>query len=239
MSPSQPRVRPTSTDRRLMAELKWLGRILFETLTSFQPYRDAKRISVYLSMPGSEIQTDAIVRDALSSGKSVYIPFLHKTHLDPKESPPRVMDMVQLKGLADYESLKRDKWGIPSIDPSTVNDRNRILGEGDNGTAPDPVGLDLMLMPGVAFDYDEVTGHIRRLGHGKGFYDFFVTRYSRQYGNNPGHIPISLYGLALKEQFLVAPEDDTIPVGPQDEPPHGVILGDGTVKHNMAKVSER
>lgn len=190
-------------------------------------------------MPGGEIQTDDIVRDALSSGKSVYIPFLHKTHLDPKESPPRVMDMVQLKSLADYESLKRDKWGIPSIDPSTVDERHRILGEGVDGTAPDPIGLDLMLMPGVAFDYDEVTGHIRRLGHGKGFYDFFVTRYARQYGNNPGHIPILLYGLALKEQFLVPPEDDTIPVGPLDEPPHGAILGDGSVKHNIAKLGER
>lgn len=213
--------------------------MLFETLTSFQPYRDAQRISVYLSMPGGEIQTDAIVRDALARGKSVFVPFLHKTHLDPKESPPRVMDMVQLKNLADYESLQRDKWGIPSIDPLTVDERHRILGAGADGTAPDAAGLDLMLMPGVAFDYDEVTGHIRRMGHGKGFYDFFITRYAHRYGENPGHIPILLYGLALKEQFLVAPEDDTIPVGPLDEPPHGVILGDGTIKHTIAKLSER
>ena len=190
-------------------------------------------------MPGGEIQTDAIVRDALSSGKSVFVPFLHKTHLGPGDSPPRVMDMVQLRGLADYESLQHDKWGIPSIDPSTVDERHRILGAGAGGKARNPAGLDLMLMPGVAFDYDEVTGHIRRLGHGRGFYDLFVARYTRQYGGSPGYIPMLLYGLALKEQFLVPPEDDTVPVGPQDEPPHGVILGDGTVKNTIAKFSER
>ncbi|SPN99607.1 related to methenyltetrahydrofolate synthetase [Cephalotrichum gorgonifer] len=220
------------------------SRILFETLKSFQPYRDAKRISVYLNMSGGEIQTDAIVRDALSSGKAVYVPFLHKTPLDPKESPARVMDMVQLKSIADYEALQPDKWGIPSIEPSTVNERHRILGPGAEETAPDSPGLDLMLMPGVAFDFDEVTGHIRRLGHGRGFYDFFIYRYSRRYGtrdlkDHTGHIPVLLYGLALKEQFLIAPEDETIPVGPLDEPPHGVLIGDGTIKHTMAKSAER
>ena len=217
----------------------WLGRTLFEALKSFQPYRDAKRISVYLSMPDGEIQTDAIVRDALTTGKCVYIPYLHKTHLDAKESPPRVMDMVQLTGIADYESLKRDKWGIPSIDPKTVGERHRILGA--DGAPPDTPGLDLMLMPGVAFDFDGVTGHIRRLGHGKGFYDFFISRYSRRYGSKerPGHLSVNFYGLALKEQFLVVPEDDSIPVGPLDEPPHGVILGNGEIKHTIAKVAER
>ena len=215
--------------------------MLFETLKSFKPYKEAARISVYLSMPGGEIQTDAIVRDALQSGKQVFVPYLHKTHLDVKSSPPRVMDMVQLKGLVDYESLKPDKWGIPSIDPATVEDRNRILGAVSEDTPLDSQGLDLILMPGVAFDYDEVTGHIRRLGHGKGFYDFFISRYAQTYPSKDasGRASVLLYGLALKEQFLMHPEEEGIPVGPLDEPPHGVILGNGMVKSTKTEFSDR
>src|SRR5690554_439481 len=105
-------------------------------------------------MPGGEIETDDIVRDAISSGKQVYVPFLHKTHLETKDSPPRLMDMVQLKSISDYESLKRDRWGIPSIDPLTVHERVRILGTDPDQIPPESQGLDLILMPAVAFDYD-------------------------------------------------------------------------------------
>lgn len=192
-------------------------------------------------MPGGEIQTDAIVRDALSDGKQVFVPYLHKANPELKDLPPRVMDMVQLKGLADYESLQPDKWGIPSIDPSTVHERNRILGAGTDEPAPDSPGLDLILMPGVAFDYDEVTGHIRRLGHGKGFYDCFVARYCHMYDSrdDSGRPSVFLFGLALKEQFLTPPQDEGIPVGPLDEPPHGVILGDGEIKTALTEFSDR
>jgi 5-formyltetrahydrofolate cyclo-ligase len=218
-----------------------LGRALFEALRSFQPYQTANRISVYLSMPGGEIQTDAIVRHALSDGKMVYVPYLHKSPPGLADSPARVMDMVQLRGIADYESLQPDRWGIPSIDPATVDGRHRILGAAAELAPPDSPGLDLMLMPGVAFDYDHVTGHIRRLGHGKGFYDYFISRYALRYGatDGPGSRPIQFYGLALKEQFLELPQDGPIPVGPLDQPPHGVVLGDGTIKHTAAKVADR
>jgi len=181
-------------------------------------------------MPTGEIQTDAIVRDALAAGKQVFVPYLHKSPPDSTDAPARVMDMVRLGSIQDYEALQPDRWGIPSIDPSSVHERQRILGGPDARNS----SLDLVLMPGVAFDVDEETGAVRRLGHGKGFYDLFLHRYSTRLAVKTADKedrPLWLYGLALTEQFLVAEAGDGgVPVGPQDRSLHGVILGDGEIK---------
>ncbi len=206
-----------------------IGRNVFDSLSRFGPYLDANRIAVYLSMPGGEIQTDHIVRHALISGKQVFVPYLHKSGLPPGEGPARLMDMVSLKGIEDYESLRRDKWGIPSVDAGTVNERQRSVGELDGDKSED-ISLDLILMPGVAFDGDPQSGAIRRLGHGKGFYDYFLHRYAlaapaeKASGRRP---TVLLYALALKEQLLSPDSGEAVPVGPHDQPIDGVFLGDG------------
>lgn len=207
------------------------GHTIHRKLLAFQPYADASHISVFLSMPSAEVQTDEIVRHALASGKHVFVPYLHRSPFasNPDANPnipARVMDMVRLNGIEDYENLGRDKWGIPSIDPTTVSQRQRILG--DQGTQqPSDATLDLILMPGVAFDVAPGSKEIRRLGHGKGFYDFFLERYAEKLGALSVQKPsVSLYGLGLKEQFLSSPTE-AVPVGPYDQPLHGLLLGDG------------
>ncbi|KAF9870103.1 5-formyltetrahydrofolate cyclo-ligase [Colletotrichum karsti] len=206
------------------------SRTVCETLKSFKPYLEAQRVSVFLSMPSGEIQTDDIVRHALSAGKQVYVPYLHKSPFPPGETPPRVMDMVRLRDLRDYESLQPDKWGIPSIDPATVNQRDRVLGE-PGSESPETCFLDLVLLPGVAFDIDGQSGSLRRLGHGKGFYDLFVRRYAAKYNKPPAAAhPVLLYGLALSEQFLSQPSDSAVPVAQHDQPLDGLVLGSGEVK---------
>lgn len=177
-------------------------------------------------MPAAEIQTDAIVRHALESGKQVFVPYLHRSPLQTLDTPSRVMDMVHLKSVQDYESLKADRWGIPSIDPATVHERQRILG-GPDVHKSDQATLDLMLMPGVAFDSDE-EGGIRRLGHGKGFYDFFINRYLSKTASDGGNQdPLLLYGLALSEQLV---SGEGVPTGPYDRKLHGLVLGSGETK---------
>lgn len=187
---------------------------------------DAGRISVFLSMPSAEVQTDDIVRHALDSGKQVFVPYLHKSpFLSNPDMPARVMDMVRLKDVHDYESLKRDKWGIPSIDPATVHERQRILG-GPDTQHSDLTTLDLILMPGVAFDIAPNSNDVRRLGHGRGFYDLFLERYAEKLKQSDAKRPsVLLYGLGLKEQFLSSATEE-VPVGPYDQPLHGLILGD-------------
>jgi 5-formyltetrahydrofolate cyclo-ligase len=184
------------------------SRVVSNTLKTFKPYVEAKRVSVFLSMPSGEIQTDAIVRNALASGKEVFVPYLHRNPLPSHDLPARVMDMVRLKDLRDYESLKPDRWGIPSIDPATVHERERIFG-GPDAQHSDQIFLDLILMPGVAFDRDPQSGAIRRLGHGKGFYDYFINRHKAK-----------LSTLGMQEH----------PVGPLDQPLDGLILGNGDVE---------
>ena len=184
-------------------------------------------------MPTGEIQTDGIVRDALTAGKEVFIPYLHKNPVTAPGLPTRVMDMVRLRDLADYESLQPDKWGIPSIDPATVPARQRIFG-GPDAPHSDSTLLDLVLMPGVAFDTHPDSGAIRRLGHGKGFYDYFLFRHRLKAGSLGQHeSPVLLLGLALSEQFL-SPSEGAVPVGPLDQPLDGLVLGNGDIKGPLA-----
>lgn len=177
-------------------------------------------------MPTGEVQTDAIVRHALKSGKQVFVPYLHKAQNPPPDTPRSVMDMVDLRSISDYESLERDSWGIPTTSAETVGQREHIL-ENPNRAE----GLDLILMPGVAFQH-EPTGFVKRLGHGKGFYDYFLHRYGESRGSQveePSEDPgtdILLYGLALKEQFLEATGEE-VPIGEHDILLHGLVIGDG------------
>ena len=61
------------------------------------------------------------------------------------------MQMVRINSLADYESLPINRWGIP--EPTWEEKREEALES----------GLDLVIMPGLAFDRTKA-----RLGHGKG-----------------------------------------------------------------------
>ncbi|OAA64031.1 Armadillo-type fold domain containing protein [Cordyceps fumosorosea ARSEF 2679] len=188
------------------------SRAVFETLQASPQYKEAKRISIYLAMPAAEVQTEAIVRHALIAGKQVFVPYLHKSTLSEPDAPARIMDMVQLRSIEDYESLGRDKWGIPSIGADAVAGRERILGDSPGNFGPSPATLDLMLVPGVAFNADPEAG-IRRLGHGKGFYDFFLNRYFARAAEHGGHgSTLRLTGLALTEQWLNS-EDGEVPMG--------------------------
>ena len=124
-------------------------------------------------MPGAELQTAQIVTHALESGKTVFVPFI------TRKSP--TMDMLQLRDQQDFNTLKPDNWGIPSLDPASVEDRTNCLGyKGVKGTPAAGGHLDLVLVPAVAFDQD-----YNRLGHGKGYYDRFLKHYAQSTGKQP------------------------------------------------------
>lgn len=149
-------------------------------------------------MPRGEISTEDIVRNAFKQGKQVFVPYLYKPHSQESASTRSVMDMIALHSMSDFDSLKPDSWGIPSIPENSVKERRWVL-EGnlesetiawekfsDNQSSCRPEltaikALDMIVMPGVAFD--ESLG---RLGHGKGFYDYFLSRYQ---GSMAGPLP--------------------------------------------------
>jgi len=147
-----------------------------KTLLATPEYKAAKRISVYLSMPSGEISTSGIVHDALKQSKRVFIPYTYKPTTSREGQPKSIMDMVELTSVADYEGLQRDHWGIPTPSQDSIAARANSFGgmgltEGEAKEQQGESGLDLIVMPGMAFD-----SNFGRLGHGKGFYDYFLQR---------------------------------------------------------------
>lgn len=123
-------------------------------------------------MPGKEVATQDIVKQAFKDGKKVYVPYIHPSKLDSKL---KIMDMLRLQDEDDLNSLQPDAWGIPSLSKDTIGQRENALGGhgcleeseyNDRGTAR----LDLVFMPSMAFDKS-----LNRLGHGKGFYDRYLS----------------------------------------------------------------
>ena len=146
-----------------------------KNLLASPEYRAAKTIGVYLSMPQGEIRTKEIVRDALKHDKKVFVPYICKPASAEAMVPKAVMDMVSLHSIEDYEGLRPDAWGIPTPSEESISSRKRCIGETEevgNKAKGLETHLDTIVMPGMAFDREH-----RRLGHGKGFYDFFLQRY--------------------------------------------------------------
>jgi len=135
-------------------------------------------------MPEKEISTNDIVQQAFKDGKKVFVPYIHPGP-EPKS---KVMDMLLLRDQKDLESLQPDAWGIPSLSEDSIEHRENALGgtgisDEDDATHRKASMLNLVFMPAVAFDQSH-----NRLGHGKGFYDRYLTRYrdiARSKGSNP------------------------------------------------------
>lgn len=192
---------------------------MLNTLIKQKAYKQAKTIGVYMAMPNKEIMTDPLVRHAFAEGKRVFIPYLYKNE-DPQYGKGRVMDMVALHNLKDYESLREDGWKIRSLRGEQMEGREKIL------DSQSKTSLDLILMPAVAFGKDEETGRIRRLGHGKGFYDLFLDRYYRSIKVQPTRSYPLLCGLALEKQFPPPTLGREIPMGPLDQLVDALLVSD-------------
>lgn len=148
-------------------------------ILNLKQYKEAQTLSVYLAMPKAEAQTSQIVSDALHAGKQVFIPYIHQPRTGPK-----IIDMLRLASVAEFEGLERDSWGIPSLPADSVEARENAMGgkglssgehppETEDGEGRKDEGtLDLVVMPGVAFDQG-----MNRLGHGRGFYDAYLSRF--------------------------------------------------------------
>jgi 5-formyltetrahydrofolate cyclo-ligase len=215
-------------------------------LLNLSVYKKAKSLSIYLSMPASEAQTDLLVKDALSSGKKVFVPFLYSPSHEPSDGGKKrkVMDMLRLNSLHEYENLARDAWGIPSLSAESVKDRENamggqgltLVGDGTTGSEGDLGGLDLVVVPAVAFD-----AQMNRLGHGAGFYDAFLARLCDQ-GKRPkpylGESILSTLttrstadgmqvGLCLAEQLL--DQQHKVPTSDWDWKVDAVAVGNGTL----------
>jgi len=112
-------------------------------LTSLERFIRSKRVGLYFPVR-NEVDTREIFSRSIGSGKEVYFPRV--------EGPELTFHRV-----SDINELKPGKFGIPEPDSSS--------------SIIEPERLDLILIPGVAFDPSGV-----RLGYGKGYYDRLLAR---------------------------------------------------------------
>lgn len=152
-------------------------------------------------MPAGELQTTQLLTAALGAGKSVYVPFLHRREYpDPVTGKKRVMQMLKLRSVEEFEELERDSWGIPSLPAERLGERLNAMGgegpEGDGrGESDNGEGLDMVVVPGMAFDEE-----MRRLGHGAGFYDGWIRRYCEKKERKP---TLGMYRMCCQKTSFV------------------------------------
>ncbi|XP_012222155.1 5-formyltetrahydrofolate cyclo-ligase isoform X2 [Linepithema humile] len=152
---------------------------VFRKLCALKQYQESKRVSLYLSTK-DEIDTVPILKHIFDMGKEAFVP----------QYRGKNMEMVKLKSIEDYETLPLTKWNIKQ--PNIVDCRENAL-ETD--------GLDLIILPGVAF-----TRNGKRLGHGMGYYDKYLKRCFQKQNTRP-----YLIAIGFKEQIredIPTNEDD-------------------------------
>lgn len=127
-----------------VVEKKAKSAAVCQKILQLPAYKNAKRLMAFLNMT-EEISLDALMTEAIAAGKEVYVPLcLNKTQ----------MEAVRLPSVAEAVT---GMYGI------------RTAPAGSPKLAPEK--LDLVLVPGLAFDRQ---GH--RLGHGAAYYDRFLGR---------------------------------------------------------------
>lgn len=177
-------------------------------------YHKAIRISVYLPIAGREISTKEIISDAFDRGKTVFAPYIHqKTNHDAIDvkRPKMIMEMLQLRSKEEVQALKPDKWGIPTMKAESISARRNCLGgtgvhRDQSESQTSMTGLDMIIVPGVAFD-----SSFGRLGHGKGFYDYFLDEYRKLMTHTSMPMPyLGWYSRNLRKCTFLRASDNLI-----------------------------
>jgi 5-formyltetrahydrofolate cyclo-ligase len=113
------------------------------------------------------------------------------------------MHMVEISSMEDFESLEKNSWGIP--EPRLTDNRTDCFMAG---------GLDLVLMPGLAFDAQR-----NRIGYGKGYYDRFLQKSFEFAELRSVPKPVTI-AIALSVQMV-----EQVPVDDTDIKPDFIING--------------
>ncbi|KAK7009861.1 5-formyltetrahydrofolate cyclo-ligase [Biomphalaria glabrata] len=153
--------------------------VVVNKVLSSKVFQECQRISIYLPMK-NEVNTLPILRAMLNNGKQCFIPHYHNDD----------MIMSKLESWEHYEKLPINTWGIRQ--PTHFDLSNDAILNG---------GLDLILMPGLAFTKDG-----RRLGRGKGYYDKYLQK-CEDLGLQPKTV-----ALLFKEQLV-----DNVPISDNDK----------------------
>lgn len=166
-----------------------LSGIIQRRIIESRIFMESSVIMAYIPIK-NEVRTELIMNTGLSSGKTVLL--------------PRVIDAERMEAVPvknPDSDLRKGSMGIMEPHPSIP--------------AFDPLSIDLVILPGVAFDRKG-----RRLGFGAGYYDRFITRLRKDcvllapaYGFQVlDHIPADDYD---KPADMIVTEMETIHVSPK------------------------
>ncbi|MBD3330574.1 5-formyltetrahydrofolate cyclo-ligase [Candidatus Peregrinibacteria bacterium] len=122
-------------------ESKIKSSVIFDKVLSHPLFRRAQNVLFYVPIK-NEVDTINLINEALKT-KSVYLP---KTKINGE---------ISVHKISGLEDTSEGKYGIP--EPTTAETDSQIL--------------DLIIVPGVAFDSD-----FNRIGFGKGYYDKFLKK---------------------------------------------------------------
>jgi 5-formyltetrahydrofolate cyclo-ligase len=156
-------------------------------------FRQSQHIAVYLPMKQEEIDTMPIIEAILgikshqnAINKKVYVPHVEADTSQPTQKQHEISGFYELKSIDQYKN--------------EMNTNNRYkfkqFNSVKNLTKIDPSVFDFVIAPGLLFGLDPAPKNnrlITRLGRGKGFYDYFLTKI------NPTCFTI---GVGFNEQFF-------------------------------------
>jgi 5-formyltetrahydrofolate cyclo-ligase len=145
------------------------SRVITQTLENRPIFHHAKKIMAYLSN-SEEVHTHQLILDCLEKGREIFVPKV-------------IGDRLAICRLHDWKDLRKGEFGI--LEPCRMLDHYH------------PAEMDLIIVPGIAFDK---KGH--RIGYGKGFYDKLLK-------DTSGY----KIGLAFEEQIV-----ESIPAEAHDIP---------------------
>lgn len=174
-------IRKFISDKRDAVHIKQKGEWddkIFNRLINSEFYRNADVIFAFVSFR-SEVDTHRFISYAIEDKKTICVPKIR--------SKQRGMELFRIESLSDLEP---GFFGV--LEPKDTCPEANI---GD---------IDLVLMPGMAFDREG-----GRVGYGGGFYDKFLVEMGRK-----------VHSIALAYDFQVL---DEVPMDSRDIPIDGVI----------------
>ena len=160
--------------------------IIKEKFLNSKEYINSQKIFIYISFK-SEVDTKSIILRALKDKKEIFVP---RTDIKNK-----VMDAVKINS---FDNLKESAYGI--LEPS------------DTAEAVDCESIDLIVMPGAAFDINK-----SRIGYGAGYYDKYLNSITSK----------KVIKIALAYDFQIV---DNIPSDKYDVPVDYVITNDNDIR---------
>lgn len=163
---------------------KELDKKIFSELIDSEVYKNASVIFVFVSFK-SEVGTHEIIKQALKDSKTICVP-----KINTKE---REMEIFKINSL---EELKEGYYGI--------------LEPGEYCPSVNSNDIDLVIMPGAAFDRQG-----GRIGYGGGFYDRFLSRMNKK---------VDKIALAYDFQIL-----DRVPMDEFDVRVDGIVTNEGYI----------